>query len=107
MTLTEEAKAKLKAEFGDNIAVQMIGGEPVVVRPPTRMEWHRYRQERATKGLAAEITVRENFVAGCILQPKGPAIEAMYEKYPTSIEELFGLVTELGSGSETAAAKKL
>jgi hypothetical protein len=75
------------------------GGDTVVVNPPSRAHWRRFKtaaRDEKKRGDALEIILRD-----CLLHPEPHAFEAMIEKRPGLVEVFAEEVLELaGAGLE-------
>ena len=86
MALAPEKVAAIKATYP--AAQHLVCGEDeVVVRPPDRQTWRRFKSELADE--AKKPNAVENLLIGCTLLPDQAELAAMLDRKP-ALAELFG-----------------
>ena len=94
MPIAADVLEKLKRKHG-TIHVLQAAGEEVVVRQPTRADWHTFRRlgmDKKKRHLAAE-----TFIRLCVVHPDTPTFEATLERKAAVADSLIeALLTLVG-----------
>lgn len=104
MPLNPETIANLKEKHSD-IYLLEAGEHEVVVRPPTRGEYRRFRAMATDDRKKPEAV--ETLLRDCVLYPESAEIERLLEKKPALADIFGGKVLELAGATEEARGKQL
>ncbi|HEX2863663.1 MAG TPA: hypothetical protein VHN99_03775 [Deinococcales bacterium] len=96
---------QLKAEHGDTLKLLKAAGETVVVRPPRKVEYERFRDasfDEKKRARALEQLVRE-----AVVHPSRDEFDALLQRKP-ALSEVFGArVIELAGAAVEAEVEDL
>lgn len=95
---------RLKAEHGEVYLVRAAGAE-VVVRPPRRAEYRRFRALVMDESRRADAL--ERLVRDCTVHPAPEELDDLLERKPALAEVVGAKLLELAGAQEEAEIKKL
>ena len=105
MDVLEEILDRLRAEHGDDLHLFEAAGVAVVVRPPLKAEYRRFRAKSSEERTRPDAL--EELARGCVLHPGRAEFEKILERKP-GLADVFGAkLLELAGIVGEADAKKL
>jgi hypothetical protein len=102
--IDEATVEKLKAEHGELHLLRASGAE-VVVKPPSRAQWKRFRAYVADERRRPDAV--ESLLRDCVVYPDAAALDGILEKRPGLAETFGNQVVELAGASGEAEKKVL
>lgn len=100
----KETIERLKAEYGEVYLVE-VGEAGVIVRPPTRAEYRRFRALAIDEKKRADAV--ERLVRDCVLWPDADGLDELLERRPALTEVIGGELLKLAGFAEEVEIKKL
>ena len=97
--LTDEQIQALKSKHGSTLTLLSAANNHVVVRPPSRGEWKRYRTQMHDD--AQRPDAAEHLLRACIVHPDSAQVEALLNRLPGLAESFGAAVLELAGRVET------
>ncbi len=95
---------RLKAEHGEVYLVE-AGDVGVIVRPPTRAEYRRFRALAMDEKKRADAV--ERLARDCVLWPDADGLDELLERRPALTEVVGGELLKLAGFAEEVEIKKL
>ena len=102
--ISDEKVAELKAKHSD-LTLLKAGSFEIVVRPPTREEWKRFRKEASDDAKKSDSV--EGILRACTVYPDASEVVSMLAKKPALAEKFGKEVLELAAGVEEVEKKAL
>lgn len=100
--ITKEQVAEARAKYPE-AKHYVVGKDEVVVRPPNRSEWRRFK--RALTDDSKKADAAEQLLSDCCVLPSKDELAAMLERRPGLAEIFGGKVMLLAVGEEGAQEK--
>ena len=96
----------LKREKGlDRVAVVRLDSvAEVVLRPPTRAEWRRFKEQG--QDAQRRIGAAEQLVKDCVVHPEAAEFEKLLDRYPGIVDRVENVVADLAGIVEDVHVEK-
>ena len=106
-SLSDEQIAALKSEHGDELRLVRVGGDTVVVKPPTRAVYKRFLDKSGDAKGAERRVALEEIGKACICHPTGAELDAVVEKRAALLTKAAGVALDMAGLGEEVAVEKL